>query len=133
MPRVEPILLNKINQRAILEILLQHGPSSRADVARYSGISAPTVSKAVASLLDHGLLEEGASQQGAFGRPGKLLRLATESAQVIGIALEPQRCSIVSAGFDGALDHDDVDHFATPGTYQILLNEIGERVASLMR
>jgi len=133
MARVEPTLLNKINQRTILEILLQHGPSSRADVSRYSGISAPTVSKAVASLLDHGLLEEGDSPQGAFGRPGKLLRLATESAQVIGIALEPRRCSIVSAGFDGGLRHDEAEYFATPGTYQSLIDEIAERVGSLTR
>lgn len=133
MPRVEPTLLKKINQRAILEILLQHGPSSRADVARYSGISAPTVSKAVASLLERGLLEEGESPQGAFGRPGKLLRLATENAQVIGIALEPQRCSIASAGFDGSLHNDEMEHFATPGTYQSLIDEIAERVVSLTR
>src|SRR5262245_58142607 len=132
MPRIEPTLLNKINQRTILEVLLQHGPSSRADVVRYSGISAPTVSKAVASLLEYGLLEEGESPQGTFGRPGKLLRLATENAQVIGVALEPQRCSIVSAGFDGSLHHDDVEHFATPGTYQSFINEIAERARSLM-
>jgi predicted NBD/HSP70 family sugar kinase len=133
MPRVEPTLLHKINQRAILETILQHGPSSRADIARYSGISAPTVSKAVASLLEHGLLEEGESPHGAFGRPGKLLRLASENTQVIGIALEPQRCSIVSAGFDGSLHQDDVEEFATPGTYQGLLDAMAERCASLAR
>ena len=97
MTRIEPTLLQKINQRTILEVILQRGPSSRAEVVRYSGISAPTVSKAVATLLDRGLLEEGDSPTGVFGRPGKLLRLATENSQVIGIALEPQRCSIVSA------------------------------------
>src|SRR5687768_13574135 len=107
MRRVEPTLLHKINQRTILETILQRGPSSRAEVVRYSGISAPTVSKAVASLLEQGLLEEGDSAEGVFGRPGKLLRLATQNSQVIGISLEPQRCWAVAAGFDGGLRQDE--------------------------
>jgi predicted NBD/HSP70 family sugar kinase len=133
MRRIEPTLLHKINQRNILEIILQRGPSSRAEVGRYSGISAPTVSKAVASLLEQGLLEEGDSAEGVFGRPGKLLRLATEKSHVIGISLEPQRCSVVSAGFDGSLHEDEIEQFATPGTYQGLLDEMIERVTSLAR
>jgi predicted NBD/HSP70 family sugar kinase len=129
MPRIEPTLLHKINQRTILETILQRGPSSRAEVVRHAGISAPTVSKAVASLLEQGLLEEGESPPGAFGRPGKLIRLATKNAQVIGVVLEPSRCSIVSAGFDGTLHQNESDQFATPGTYQGLLNEIIDRVS----
>jgi N-acetylglucosamine repressor len=133
MRRVEPILLHKINQRTVLETILQRGPSSRAEVVRYSGISAPTVSKAVASLLEQGLLEEGDSAEGVFGRPGKLLRLATENSQVIGISLEPQRCSVISAGVDGSLQHEEVEQFATPGTYQGLIDAIVERVAMFVR
>jgi predicted NBD/HSP70 family sugar kinase len=133
MPRIEPTLLHKINQRTILETILERGPSSRAELVRYADISAPTVSRAVASLLEQGLLEEGDSAEGVFGRPGKLLRLSTENSQVIGISLEPLRCSVVSAGFDGGLHQDEIEQFATPGTYQGLLDEIAERVTSLAR
>ena len=133
MRRIEPPLLQKINQRTVVEVLLHRGPCSRAEVVRYSGISAPTVSKAVAALIERGLLEEGDSPQGMFGRPGKLLRLANTTTQVLGIALEPNRCSIASAGFDGNLHHDEVTQFATPGSYQALLNEMAERSAALMR
>jgi N-acetylglucosamine repressor len=132
MSRVEPNLLHKINQRAVLEVLLQRGPSSRAEVVRHTDISAPTVSKAVASLLDAGLIEEGDSPLGAFGRPGKLLRLANEGVQVIGVVLEPQRSSVVAAGFDGSV-LGEPEHFATPGAYQALLAEICDRVALLTR
>jgi predicted NBD/HSP70 family sugar kinase len=132
MSRIEPILLQKLNQRAVLEVLLQRGPSSRAEVVRQTGVSAPTVSKAVASLLDAGLLEEGESSQGAFGRPGTLLRLASENTQVIGVVLEPQRCCVAAAGLDGA-PLGDAEHFATPGTYQSLLTEISDWIAALTR
>src|SRR5206468_7014056 len=101
MPRIEPVLLSKINQRRVLEIIQRDGPCTRAEIVRRSDISAPTVSKVVAALLHQGLLEEEESiVDESFGRPAKRFRLATKSAQVIGIALEPHRCWMVAAGFD---------------------------------
>jgi len=132
MSRIEPNLLQKLNQRAVLEVLLQRGPSSRAEVVRHTDISAPTVSKAVAALLTAGLIEEGESPQGAFGPPGKLLHLASESSQVIGVVLEPQRCLVAAAGLDATL-LGDAEEFATPGTYQALLSQISDRIAVLTR
>jgi len=57
--------------RKVLESLQTHGPLSRADLTRDTGISAPTVSKVVVDLLDSGLLEEGAAPDNTVGRPGK--------------------------------------------------------------
>ena len=74
---VLPALLGRLNVRRVLEVVQRHGPLSRADVTRRSGVSAPTVSKAVESLLRSGLLEEAAPERPALGRPGRVLRLAT--------------------------------------------------------
>ena len=81
---VQPALLSKINERQVLRTLQSQGPLSRAEVARHSGISAPTASKAVESLLRAGLLEEGDAPELARGRPGRKLRLATTTGQVFG-------------------------------------------------
>ena len=59
---IRPPLLKQMTQRRVLEAIRALGPLSRADVTRESGISAPTVSKAVAALLDAHLLEEGEMQ-----------------------------------------------------------------------
>ncbi|MDO7679387.1 MAG: winged helix-turn-helix domain-containing protein, partial [Pirellulales bacterium] len=56
--RIEPTLLRRINERRLLEVIQQQGPSSRASLTRASGMTAPTVSKAVESLLKRGLVEE---------------------------------------------------------------------------
>src|SRR6185369_2959519 len=107
MSRIEPVLLSKINQRRVLEIIQQEGPCTRAEIVRRTDISAPTVSKVVAALMNQGLLEEEeAAAEESFGRPAKRLRLAKKSTQVIGIALEPRRCFIVSAGLDGHLNEE---------------------------
>src|SRR5215510_799559 len=92
---IRPALVGKLNERQILRLIQSRGPLSRAEVARESGLSAPTVSKAVASLRKSGLLEEVDAVELARGRPAPRLRLATESAQVLGIAIDAAHCEVV--------------------------------------
>ncbi len=115
--RVQPSLLGKMNERQVLSVIQARGPSSRAEVVRHSGISAPTVSKAVASLLRSGLLEEEAEADApelGRGRPTKRLRLASEASQVLGVVLDAGHCWAVAAGLDGELRPDRMRKVATP-------------------
>src|SRR5262249_12427895 len=83
--KVRPALLRQLNERAVFEIVRDHGPISRAQLTRQSGITAPTASKVVSKLLQAGFLEEvdgnGASTAVAAdsatkaGRPSKVYRL----------------------------------------------------------
>ncbi len=117
---IRPALVGKLNERQVLRVIQTRGPLSRAEVARESGLSPPTVSKAVASLLKVGLLEEADAAEPARGRPAPRIRLATESAQVLGVAIDAGHCEVVSAGLDGVL-HDDTLAVPTPATYPELL------------
>ena len=113
-----------MNERQVLRILQQHGPSSRAEVARQTGLSAPTVSKAAASLLRNGLLEEHETPENGRGRPAKRLRLACETAQVLGVVIDAEVCQLVVAGLDGKLLPDREVTFATPDNFDGLLDAI---------
>jgi N-acetylglucosamine repressor len=128
---VRPSLLGKMNEQQILRVIQARGPVSRAEVARYSGISAPTVSKAVASLLRSGLLEERAAPGLARGRPAKKLRLASESAQVVGVVIDAGQCRVVPAGLDGRLHDDQLRAFATPATYEAFIDTLTREIERL--
>ena len=128
---IGPALVGKLNERQVLRVIQARGPLSRAEVARESGLSAPTVSKAVASLLKAGLLEESDAVEFARGRPAPKLRLATTSAQVLGIAIDAGHCEVVSAGLDGAL-HDDTLSVPTPATYPKLLTALESAARRVM-
>src|SRR3989440_10231688 len=67
-----PSLLRAINERTILDLIHNQGPVSRAQVARVSGLSKPTVSLALAGLLEARLVREGGRSRGGRG-PGALL------------------------------------------------------------
>jgi predicted NBD/HSP70 family sugar kinase len=51
-----------MNERAVLETIREGGPISRAEIARRAGISKPTVSLALATLLDANLVREATPQ-----------------------------------------------------------------------
>jgi len=117
-------LLSKINERRVLEFVQRNGPASRAVMARGSGMSAPTVSKAVGSLVRNGFLEETEASEGGFGRPGKLLQLSEEKANVLGVVIDADVCWIGSARLDGVVPKDQSVSFRTPKSYDGLLQAV---------
>src|SRR5215212_4073592 len=56
--RAVPGLLKQINEREVLETIRTGAPISRAEISRRVGISKPTVSLALQSLVDAGLVRE---------------------------------------------------------------------------
>ena len=130
--RVESTLLRRINERRLLEAIQRHGPSSRATLTRVSGLTAPTVSKAVHSLLERGLLEETAPPESALGRPGRLVRMAADTAAVLGVVIDAQVSCVVAAGLDGQVSDRQTRRFATPSTYAALLDAMERECRGLL-
>src|SRR4051812_50010880 len=53
-----PPLLKNLNERTVLDAIRADAPISRAEISRRAGISKPTVSLALRSLLEAGLVRE---------------------------------------------------------------------------
>ncbi len=81
-----PSLLRAINERSLLEYLRSHGPTSRAQLARVSGLSKPTVSQALAGLETAGLVRPvGQSISSKGGRVAILYEPNPEAGYVVGV------------------------------------------------
>lgn len=130
--RVESALLRRINERRLLEVIQRTGPSSRAALTRISGLTAPTVSKAVESLLTRGLIEELDPVEPALGRPGRLVRMATSSAAVLGIVIDTDVCCVAAAGLDGRISEEQTLRFPTPPAYAELVDRLEEQCRTLL-
>lgn len=113
-----------MNERRVMEVLMRRGPASRADLTRYTGISAPTISKAVASLSDAGLIEEQDIYLNKTGRPGHLYSLASHTVEVLGVAIEPQYTHITCTGMDAKPSEERTRRFETPDSYEELVDQI---------
>jgi predicted NBD/HSP70 family sugar kinase len=98
-----PSLLRAINARAILEQIQRTGPVSRAQVARDSGLSKPTVSLGLAALLDAGLVREVGRSSGRPGPSAVLYELNPAAGWVAGIDVGRRRVRAALADITGAV------------------------------
>lgn len=81
-----PSLLRAINERTLLEYLRSHKPTSRAQLARATRISKPTVSQALAGLEDAGLVRAvGQSIASKGGRVAILYEPNPDAGYVVGV------------------------------------------------
>ena len=85
--RAVPGLLRDLNERAVLEAIRDGAPISRAEISRRAGISKPTVSLALRSLLQAGLVREAARGPDGPGYGALYFEPVVEGALVLGLDL----------------------------------------------
>jgi predicted NBD/HSP70 family sugar kinase len=78
-------LLKDLNERTVLEAIRSGGPISRAEISRRAGISKPTVSLALQSLLDAGLVREATHDPGGPSYGAVFFEAVDEAALVLGV------------------------------------------------
>src|SRR5438067_3045847 len=86
-PRATPPLLKDLNERAVLETIRAGAPISRAEISRRAGISKPTVSVALESLVDAGLVRESADDPAGPSYGAVFFEPVPEAALVVGLDL----------------------------------------------
>jgi predicted NBD/HSP70 family sugar kinase len=86
-PRAIPPLLKRMNERAVLEMIRSDGPISRAQISRRAGISKPTVSLALESLLGARLVRQAAHDGDGPSYGAVFFEAVPEAALVLGLDL----------------------------------------------
>jgi predicted NBD/HSP70 family sugar kinase len=84
-PKAVPALLRALNERTVLDAVRATGPISRAEVARQTGISRPTVSLVLRSLLEDGLVREAALDAAGPHYGAIYYEAEPEAAAVLGV------------------------------------------------
>ena len=85
--RATPTLLRDLNERTVLETIRAGAPISRAEISRRSGISKPTVSLALESLLQAELVRETTNRPDGPGYGAVYFEPVAEAAVVLGLDL----------------------------------------------
>lgn len=89
-------LLRKVNQSAILELIREHGPISRSEIARLLHISPATVTRIVTELLQKQVIQERGARLAPFGRRPILLEFNPRASLIIGVYVHRNMTGAVS-------------------------------------
>jgi len=96
-----PGLLRAINDRAVLDLLLEQGPLSRPALGELTGLSKPTMSQILARLESAGLVRPGGSSAGRPGPNATLYEVDPTIAHVAGLDVTPRRIRAAVADVRG--------------------------------
>ncbi|MEV6317023.1 ROK family transcriptional regulator [Streptomyces sp. NPDC051776] len=86
-----PRVLRAMNDRAALDLLLEHGPLSRTRIGTLTGLSKPTASQLLARLEAAGLVIATGTSEGRPGPNAQLYAVNPATAHVAALDVAPDR------------------------------------------
>src|SRR5579859_333929 len=98
-----PSLIRAMNEQLLLEHIRQRGPCSRAELARVSGLSKPTVSLALSNVERAGLVRIAGQRTGMPGRSAQLYELHPDAGLVLGLDVGRDYVRGALAGLTGEI------------------------------
>ncbi len=96
-----PRVLRAMNDRAALDLLLEHGTLSRTRIGKLTGLSKPTASQLLARLEAAGLVLATGTTAGRPGPNAQLYSVNPESAYVAGLDVNTERIRAAVADITG--------------------------------
>jgi predicted NBD/HSP70 family sugar kinase len=98
-----PSLIRAMNEQLLLEHIRQRGPCSRAELARVSGLSKPTVSLALGNVERAGLVRIAGQRTGVPGRTAQLYEIRQDAGLVLGLDIGHEYVRGALAGLSGEI------------------------------
>ncbi|MFI2224837.1 ROK family transcriptional regulator [Streptomyces fradiae] len=96
-----PRVLRAMNDRAALDLMLEHGPLSRARIGTLTGLSKPTASQLLARLQAAGLVVVTGTSEGRPGPGAQLYGVNPRAAYAAGLDVNPRRVLAAVADLTG--------------------------------
>ncbi len=128
-----PPLIRQTNAEILLRLLREIGPCSKADLVRASGLSAPSVTNVVGTLISTGLVETIGEGSSTGGRPPDILRFNAERGCVAGVEVTRGALRFLLADLDGnKLCHSHIPIKASKSSPAEISRQISRELEGLL-
>ena len=129
-----PPLIRQTNAQVLLRLLRDKGPCSKADLVRASGLSAPSVTNVVATLISTGLVEAVGEGNSTGGRPPDILRFKAEHRVVTGVEITRDTLRFLLTDLNGGqLARSEISIDRSRSTPRRICQQISKEVRKLLR
>lgn len=133
MEKSSPRLVKIMNRELIINELKQHPEQSRADLAKKTYLSKPTVSEIVKELIEEGLVYESGVGPSSGGKKPIFLKYNTRSHYVIGTLIENETIFIALGDMNGEIIQLLREEFMPITEGQVIVDLITEGVENLLK
>jgi predicted NBD/HSP70 family sugar kinase len=84
------------NQRVVLQAVRIHGPITRAELSRTTGLTAPAVANITRRLINLGLVAEAGKRHGARGQPATKLVVNPDGCLSLGVNIDRDHITVLA-------------------------------------
>ncbi|MFC4766183.1 ROK family transcriptional regulator [Effusibacillus consociatus] len=95
--------MKSLNKSTILNVIRLHGPISRAEIAKLTKLTPPTVTNIVGELLESKLVVESDLGESTGGRKPIMLRINSSAFYVVGVYAGAKKVRAVTATLEGKI------------------------------
>lgn len=120
-------MLRQMNCAAVLRAIRDAGTARVTELVRATGLSRPTVTAAVSTLMADGWVEETEAAEvdlPRMGRPARVLRFRADARYVLGIDVGPHKASCAVADLNGTVVSYVRRDVTEAGTQAELLDQV---------
>lgn len=118
-----------INRQIALNLVREHQPISRAQLARLMKVNRATVTSLITELIEDKLVREGQAVDAPRGRKPTMLFTRTRDRLVVACDVRFGRTYLLLSDLSGT--HLSLESFATPSTPAELIEALGVRIGRL--
>ncbi len=123
--KVDSEVMIRVNRRIILQLIRQKHLISRAELVKFTGLAAPTVSRIVDRLVnDENLVRYGRIGDSSGGRPPVILEFNSKGKHVLGIDLGATLIRGVMADLDAEIEMEVQLQTDIEQGYQAVVNQV---------
>lgn len=116
--------MKSVNRMLILNKIRTDGPISRAQIAKDTKLTPPTVSSNVKTLIEEGIVEESELGASQGGRKPTMLLIRHTAFYIIGVDIGPENIDCVIADLKGNIYTRVSSRFELPLTNESFLNQL---------
>lgn len=125
-------LMKSVNKSLILNKIRTDAPISRAQIAKETKLTPPTVSSMVKELLDQGIIRESEYGVSQGGRKPKLLHINSDNFYIIGVDAGPERIEGILSDLSGTILARTSSTISLPTTNQAFISLLIENIDKLI-
>ncbi|GAF66048.1 putative transcriptional regulator [Bacillus sp. TS-2] len=125
--------MKSLNQSTILNVIHNQGPISRANIAKLTKLTPPTVGGLVNELIDRNLvIEEEALQTNGGGRRPIMLSINYSAYYIVGVYAAAEIIRVVLSKLNGEIIFDYVQKLATLPKEEEFIEMIKENISYVL-
>ena len=132
MQRVDKSVVNMANKVNVLRILWENPRIFRAEIARTTGLSQPTVMKIVDEFMERGLVNISGKGASSGGKPPLLLEFCWDAYYIIGADINEYRIEIVLMDLSFEIIDTRIQDNREVDTSDTILKRLADEITALI-